>query len=210
MLFVSLVGARVGFAAERYAYFADHPGEILAFDQGGLSLGGAALAWVVGLCLASALHRVPVLRMADWLYPLIPPLTVAGLMASWLAGSAYGPALPAGTWWGVPTPDESGLLAPRWPLQPVAALALLVFYRLLEMLTPLPRPSGWLASLATAWFMVVYLVISLLRVDPVPTWGQGQIHVDTLGSLILLAFFLSLFVVLTFIDRRKTKMESSL
>ena len=206
VLLLSLIGARLGFAAERYEYFSSHLGEILAFYKGGLSAGGAVVGWVLGLGLASALHRVPVLRMADWLYPLIPPLAIAGLMASWLAGSGYGPALPAGTWWGVPTPDETGLLSPRWPLQPVAALALLFFYMLMEMLTPLPRPSGWLASLASAWFASILLVVSMLRADPVPVWGQQQIHVDTLSSLIFLAFFLGLLVVLTFIARRKNRL----
>jgi phosphatidylglycerol---prolipoprotein diacylglyceryl transferase len=202
-LLCALVGARLGFALENFNYYQAHPDEILAFNRGGLGLGGAVLGWVLGLLLSAWIHKTRVLRLADWIYPLIPPLTIAGLLGCWQAGVAYGPTLPTGAWWGIPTPDEGGLVALRWPLQPAAALALLVFYWLMELLTPLPRPTGWLSSLASTWFIAVALVVSLLRADPVPNWGI--FHADTLEALVLLTFFLGLFVVLTFISRKRNK-----
>lgn len=202
-LLCALIGSRLGYALERFGYFSGHPAEILAVVHGGLSGGGALLGWIVGLLLAAAFHRVNVLRLADWLYPLIPPLSVAGFLALWMAGAAYGHALPAGTWWGLPSADESGQIALRWPIQLVAALALLVFYWLMEMLITLPRPAGWLSSLAGSWFLAVNLVVSLLRDDPLPLVGSPPIRVDILENLIFLAFFLSLFTCLTFIDRKR-------
>jgi hypothetical protein len=132
---------------------------------------------------------------------------IAGYLGAWLAGVAYGPQLPAGTWWGIPAPDEIGWMALRWPLQPAAALALLVFYSLMERLIPLPRPSGWLFSLAAAWYIVVSLVVSLLRADPQPAWRA--FHLDTLGNLIALILTLGIFAALTFIDRRKSTLKST-
>jgi phosphatidylglycerol:prolipoprotein diacylglycerol transferase len=207
VLLGALLGARLGYVLVHLSYYSLHPAEILALRAGGLSGGGAALGWVVGLLLSALIHRVPVLRLADWLYPLLPPLAVAGYLGCWMAGVAYGPELPAGTWWGVLAPDESGLVAPHWPLQPAAALALLVFYWLMERLIPLPRPSGWLFSLAATWYIVVDLVVSLLRSDPQPSWGV--FHLDTLGNLVALALCLGLFVALTFITRRQAKLKNT-
>jgi phosphatidylglycerol:prolipoprotein diacylglycerol transferase len=201
-----LIGARLGYVAAHWFYFRLHGAEILALRTGGLSGEGAAAGWLVGLLLGAAIHRISPLRLADWLYPLLPPVAIAGFLASWLAGAAYGPALPPGTWWGLPAPDESGLVALRWPLLPVAGLALLVFYGLMEQLVLLPRPSGWLAALAATWYITVNLVVSLLRVDPAPVWHG--LRIDTLGNLIFLALTLGLFSILTFIDRKNYKRKA--
>jgi phosphatidylglycerol:prolipoprotein diacylglycerol transferase len=201
VLLGTLLGARLGYVLVHLSYFSQHPAEIAAVRAGGLNGGGAAVGWILGLLLAAAIQRVAVLRLADWLYPLLPPLAVAGYLGCWLAGVVYGPELPVGTWWGVPAPDESGLVALRWPLQLAAALALLVFYSLMERMMPLPRPSGWLFSLAASWYVIVDLVVSLLRADPQPSWGR--LHFDTLGNLVLLALCLGVFVTLTFIARRQ-------
>jgi phosphatidylglycerol:prolipoprotein diacylglycerol transferase len=202
-LLFCLFGARLGYAVERLDYFSAHPAEVLAVYQGGLSGGGAVFGWLFGLLVAAGVHKEPVLRLADWLYPLIPPLVIAGYLALWQAGAVYGPALSAGSWGGIPTADESGQIAQRWPIQLIAALALLVFYWLLEVLITVPRPAGWLSSLAAAWFLAVNLVISLLRADPVPTVKGLSLRVDILENLIFLALFLGLFSFLTFIDRKK-------
>lgn len=206
VLLTSLLGARLGYAAEHLAYFRQHPAEILLFNLGGLSGWGAVLGWLGGLLLAAGLQRVSPLRLADWLYPLIPPLTVSAYLALWQAGALYGPLAGAGDWWAVPAADESGQVALRWPLQLGAALALLVFYWLLEQLVTLPRPAGWLASLAGAWLLAVNLVVALLRADPVPGVGRMDIPVDVLGNLVLLGLFLGVFSALTLLDRRKVKM----
>ncbi len=76
----------------------------------------------------------------------------------------------------------------------------------MEQMILIPRPAGWLSSLAAAWFLSVNLVASLLRADPVPTAGALPIRVDVLENLVLLAFFLGLFTFLTFIDRKKPMM----
>lgn len=206
VLLFCLIGARLGYAAERADYFRAHPAEILAVYQGGLSGGGAVLGWIAGLLTAAAIHKIHVLRLADWLYPLIPPLSIAGFLAVWQAGAVYGPTLIGGSWWGIPAADESGQIALRWPIQLIAALALLIFYWLMELLITVLRPAGWLSSLAAAWFLAVNLVVSLLRADAVPTVGPLPIRVDILENLIFLAFFLGLFTFLTFIDRKKPTM----
>ncbi len=203
VLAAAFVGARAAYVILNQAYYSQHPIETLEVWRGGLAAPGAMVGGALGLLLAAALVKTHVLRLADWLYPLIPPLAVGAWLGCWLVGVAYGPELPAGTWWGVRAPDESGMIALRAPIQLVAAVALAVFYWLMETLTPLPRPSGWLFSLAASWLVLVSLVTSLLRVDPVPLWRD--LRVDTMAYLIVFIPFYGLFSWLNFIARKKPK-----
>jgi prolipoprotein diacylglyceryltransferase len=203
VLLLSLIGARAAFVLVNPAMFAGRPLEALEIWRGGLSAPGALVGGVLGLLLMAWLQRVPVLRLADWLYPIIPPLAVGAWLGSWLAGSAYGAQVPADTWWSVQAPDESGFVAARIPLQLCAALALAAFYFLMETLTPLPRPSGWFFSLAASWLVLVSLVASLLRADPTPLWRE--LRVDTWAYLILLVPFYGLFSWLNFSARKNPK-----
>ncbi|WP_322506932.1 hypothetical protein, partial [Anaerolinea sp.] len=82
----------------------------------------------------------------------------------------------------------------RVPVQPLAALSLIVFYALMEVLIPIPRPSGWLSSLALAWLTLVNLVASFFRSDPLPVWNT--LRVDTWVYLGMELLFLSCFTFL--------------
>jgi phosphatidylglycerol---prolipoprotein diacylglyceryl transferase len=203
VLLGSLVGARAGYVFIYSPYFTKHPGEILQIWRGGLSGVGAIAGASLCLILTAAAHRAPILRMADWLYPLIPPIGIGVWLGCWLSGIAYGQALPPGTWWGIPAIDESGLIAARVPLQLAAALSLAIFFFLLETLILLPRPSGWLSSLAIAWLTLVALVVSLLRVDPSPQWHG--LRIDTWGYIVLTVIFYALFTWRNFLARKPKK-----
>ena len=208
VLLFSLLGARAGFVLERYAYFSTQPAEILSFSAGGLSGNGAVLGWLAGLFLAAALLRVHPLRLSDWLYPLIPPLGIAVYLACWQAGAAYGRLMPLAGW-GIPGPDESGQIALRWPIQVTAALALLVFFWLVELRIPLPRPAGWLSSLAAAWLIAIDLVVSVLRADPAPRLQGLGLRLDALGDIFLLILFLGMFTILNFQAQKQSKAVTS-
>lgn len=203
VLAFSLIGARIAYALLNAAYFRTHPLEVLEVWRGGLSAPGAVLGGTLGLVLAAALNKARVLRLADWLYPLIPPVAIGAWLGCWLTGVAYGPERPAGTWWAVQAIDEAGVMAARMPVQLGAALALAVFYYLMETLTPLPRPSGWLCSLGVSWLVLVSLVASFLRVDPTPLWND--LRLDTWVYLVLLVPYFGLFAWLNFAARKNPK-----
>jgi prolipoprotein diacylglyceryltransferase len=192
----SLIGARLGYVLFNLAYFSSRPLEIPQVWLGGLSGEGAIFGGALTLALTAAAYKAPLLRLADWLYPLIPPLAIGAWLGCWLVGIAYGSAEPAGTWWAVPALDETGQMLLRMPLQLGAAVSLGVFYWLMETLTPLPRPSGWLFSLAASWLVLVCLVASLLRADPMPMWRE--LRVSTWSYLALLLPFFGLFTWLNF------------
>lgn len=203
----SLIGARLGYVLVNLPYFSQNPLEIPQVWLGGLQSGGAVVGWLAALALMAWSRKISLARMADWLYPLIPPLVIAIWMGCWLEGVGYGQTLPPGTLWGVPSVDESGALALRVPVQLMAALSLLIFFALLETLTPVPRPAGWFSTLAGTWVVVVGLAASLLRSDPAPLWHN--LRLDTWTNLVWLVVFLAIFTRVNFIARRQSKGSSS-
>ena len=208
VLVASLFGARFFYAAINWAYFSAHPLEVFQIWLGGLewpgALAGAALAI---FCLAYAsrarLHRplggrrppvgwIPIGWVADRLSPMLPPVAITAWLGSWTSGIAYGSTLPNRAWWGVPTLDESGMYHWHFPLQPLAALALLVFYWILEArLKPL-HPPGKLSGWATFGLLVCLLVVSILRADQTPDWNGFPI--DAWFAILYIAFLLSILI----------------
>jgi prolipoprotein diacylglyceryltransferase len=196
ILFASLIGARLFYTWVNRAYFANHLAEIPQIWLGGLAWPGAVGAvWLALLYLAVTYRtprggRVPLGWLGDRLYPLLPPLCITIWLGCWLIGSGYGPALPAGAWWGAPSLDESGAYALHWPLQPLAALSLVIFFWLLEKKVKPLHPPGRLSGLATLGLLLHLLATSLLRADPTPTWDG--LRVDTWMALAYLACFVTL------------------
>lgn len=203
VLATALLGARLGYVLANLGYFVAQPLEIPQFWLGGLSAAGALAGGLAGVGLVAWVLETPVMRVADQLYPLLPPLSVSLWLGAWTAGVAYGPAAPQGAWWGLPAPEESGRVLLRWPIQPLAAAALMVFFWLLETRTLLPRPAGWIFSLAGAWLALVQLVISLLRADAAPRWGG--LRLDTWAYIGLALIFLALFTRAQIQSRRLSR-----
>ena len=94
---------------------------------------GAVAAALLTLGVLSLVKRRPLAWLADSLAPLTGPLAIGVWLGCWQAGVAYGAPLPAaGAWWGVPAPDEAGLVSLRVPLQLLCAVALLAYLWLVE------------------------------------------------------------------------------
>lgn len=194
VLAAALAGSRLGFAANHWGYYSAHLLEIPQVWLGGLDGPGAVIgAWLalLALALSSPRRLFAVSRQfADQLYPLLPPIAVTTWLGLWQAGAAYGPALPGGQWWGVPSLDESGVYNQHMPLQPLAALSLLVFFITLEARVKPLQPAGRLSGAAFGGLLLHMLVISLLRADPAPTWrGLPMNFWEALLLLIVLVTF---------------------
>jgi phosphatidylglycerol---prolipoprotein diacylglyceryl transferase len=193
-LFSSLVGARLFYTWVNYEYFAARLVEIPQIWLGGLSWPGAiGGAWIAILSLpfiyrSSRGGRIPLGWIMDRLYPLLPPLSISVWLGCWSMGIAYGPALPQGTWWAIPSLDESGVYNFHWPLQFLSAISLLAFFLLLELRLKQPRPTGLLSALAVFGLLVQLLVASLLRADPGRFWDG--LRADTWMAIAYLVGFI--------------------
>lgn len=183
-LLAMLVGARLGFAAQRPAYFAAHIGEIFTFWRGGLSWGGAALgAWLAAAGIALT-YRQSFVITVDRLFGLIGPLAVAVWLGCWPAGVAYGRLLPDDTIWGIYALDEAGYTQLRWPLQPLAAASLALLFIVFERRVVYWKTPGRAAALGLVVFSCHLVLFSFLRADPVLTWWG--VRADVWSAVLLL------------------------
>ena len=189
-----LLGSRIAYVAFHTSYYAAHPMEMVEIWKGGLAWPGAVAGGLLGLVAVALIWRLPFAMLADRLTPLASPLAIAVWLGCWQSGVAYGARLPQGVWWGVPTRDETGAVYTRFPVQPLAALTLVIFFWWLEVKSfPRERP-GRLASLAGLGLAVNLLVFSFLRADPSQLWGGLRPDVWMalgLGLFCLLAYLLT-------------------
>ena len=208
VLLAALAGARAFYVWLNWEFFSTRPIEAINLPTGGLSWPGAvagAAFTIIAFALAYRTQRgerparVPLGLLGDRLYPLLPPLAVSAWLGCWQIGAAYGAPLPAGTWWGLRMPDESGLMGLRFPLQPLAALILLLFFFVLETRIKPLRPPGRLSGLAFAGLLLHLLAVSLLTSAPAPTWNGTR--VDTWFAIVYLAAFAVLSAVNSLVIR---------
>lgn len=189
----SLVGARVGFLIAYHEYFATHPQEMLRVDLGGLSLPGALAGALLFAWLGIKLLGFSTADGFDRLGRMLLPVAAAAWLGAWLAPVAYGRPLPAGTWWGLPMPDDAGLVTLRLPLQPLALLSLLLLLPLTETFTRKVKKKGVKEAAAFFVFSIHCTFFSFLRYDSVQTFFG--IRLDTWAALANLLLALMLLIV---------------
>jgi prolipoprotein diacylglyceryltransferase len=182
-----LVGARLLFAVLRLPYYSAHPLEILEIWQGGLAWPGAVLGGVLALALVALFSKTSFWLVCDRVAPLVFPLAIAAWMGCWQMGDLYGPAAPAGAWWGVNTLDENGVISARFPLQMVAAGALLLFFIIFEIRFRTNLFPGYTSAITGLILSLVMLAASLALADPAPHWLG--LRVDTWAAGLFCLFF---------------------
>ena len=195
----AMLGARLVFVLMHISYYKNHLPEILQLWQGGLHVFGAIVGGLLTAAILSLFWKKGFLQLTDLVVPLIPPLAIFAILGSWQAGVAYGAAAPEEAWWGVKALDESGAYLPRFPLQLVTALVLLLYYGFLEIRPPLFWNYGSKTVCYLAGLAAVLTFTSFLRADPAPVYGG--LRLDTWLNLAVLAACIPAWI---FIHRRRT------
>jgi phosphatidylglycerol:prolipoprotein diacylglycerol transferase len=175
VLLGGLIGGRLAYVAVSWLYFRDHILESLQFYRGGLSWPGALAGGLLALAALAAFSRLPLAGLADDLLPLLAVLSVSAWLGCWVTGCAYGIASDA--WWSLPSPDEWGNVANRWPVQIWGALLTVVLFALLEYLTGSAnlRP-GVRALLSLLGLSLILLATTFLRADPGYSWNGFRLE----------------------------------
>ena len=213
ILLVSLLGARFSYVLLNQAYFGQHLLEIPMVWLGGLTWPGALSGAFLSRVYLTIHYRSPRTGkispgwLGDRIYPLLPPVVITIWLGCWSSGTGYGAALPTGAWWGVPSPDESGAVILRWPVQLAAALSLLAFFTLLELRVQPMRPSGRISSLAVLGLLIHLLVFSFFVADPAPSWNG--LRTDTWAALAFLVIFLTFQLTNNLLARSRQRLRRS-
>ena len=181
----SLLGARAGYTVEHWQYLSTHLLRNPPALAGRIILARRSDRRIAGHCILSWEANIPFLRMADQFAPMVPSLAVAAWIGCWLVGSGYGATVPPNTWWGIAALDETGAMALRFPVQPLAAISLIAYYGLLEYKIPRRIPTGAYSSLCGLGLAANLFLFSLIMVDTQPLW-MG-LHMDSWSALLFLA-----------------------
>lgn len=187
------LGARAGFVLRNWGYFQTSAAEIPQIWLGGLTWPGAGIGTFLALLAISLATKHHLGELADALLPLIGALTVSLWLAAWADGNIYGP--PTTAWWGMPTANQFGEIARRWPLPALGAilsglLVLAAEWARAKVWSKFPGRSAALGALGVS---LTNLIISLFRVDPAPyfrglRWGSWFAIFFVIASSVALFF----------------------
>lgn len=172
LLFVTLLGARLGYVIRNLAYFTNYAPQIPQIWLGGISWPGALIGAGAAIVGIHKIWKEPLGELVDSYLPLLGIVTFAIWLTGWGAGIGYGPITDA--WFGIPVQDIFGITENRWPL-PILGAALSGGWIAGLVLIPLnrwrPKP-GCRGILGITGIVLINGVVSLFRVDPAPIlWG---------------------------------------
>jgi phosphatidylglycerol:prolipoprotein diacylglycerol transferase len=145
-----VLGGRLGYVLfYKHAYYLAHPLEILSVWQGGMSFHGGFLGVLGAIWLVARRHRVPFLRVTDFIAPLIPGGLAAGRLGNFINGELWGRVSEVP--WAMVFRHGGPLARHPSQLYQVALEGLLLFV-LLWIYSARPRPMGAVSGM----FLVGY------------------------------------------------------
>lgn len=154
-----VLGGRLGYIVfYKAAYYLQHPLEIFAVWQGGMSFHGGFLGVLVAMALFARKSGKPWLAVTDFIAPLVPLGLGAGRIGNFINAELWGRVTEAP--WAVIFPNAGSL--PRHPSQLYEfALEGLVLFALLWIYSRKPKPLGAVSALfligyGTFRFLVEY------------------------------------------------------
>ncbi|MDZ4140957.1 MAG: prolipoprotein diacylglyceryl transferase [Methylotenera sp.] len=145
-----ILGGRLGYVLfYQFSYFMQHPAEILAVWQGGMSFHGGFLGVLVSMWIFARKYKLKWLSIMDFVAPLVPLGLGAGRMGNFINGELWG--RPTDLPWGMIFMQADSL--PRHPSQLYQfAVEGVVLFGLLWWYSSKPRPIGAISAV----FLMVY------------------------------------------------------
>lgn len=201
-----LVVSRAGYVLMHWDFYSRHSALIPRFWLGGYNAFGAILGILLFTIVMALVSRQSILEELDQISLLAAPLSTTILLGLWGEGIAYGRRMPAGAFLALPVPDESGVIAMRFPLQLAAALSLLLVLLLVEHWSRKLHPGKRFALIGLSVALIL-AVTALFREDPAPVW-YGM-RADLLLSVIFIFLFLLLLLIIGIRAKKGDKMDQN-
>lgn len=148
-----VLGGRLGHVLfYQFGYYLEHPLEVFAIWQGGMSFHGGFLGVFVAMMLLARKHHLPWLTITDFVAPLTPLGLGAGRIGNFINAELWGRSTDMP--WGMVFPYVDEL--PRHPSQLYqAALEGVVLFTFIWLYSAKPRATG----AVTGMFMIGYGVL---------------------------------------------------
>ncbi|SFN86822.1 Prolipoprotein diacylglyceryl transferase [Nitrosospira briensis] len=169
-----ILGGRLGHVVfYQFGYYLQHPLEIFAVWQGGMSFHGGFLGVISAMALLARKYKLPWLAVTDFIAPLVPLGLGAGRIGNFINAELWG--RPTDVSWGMVFPDVDSLA--RHPSQIYEfALEGLAFFALMWIYSAKPRPVGAVSGMFLIGYGVFRSVAEFFR-EP----EDGFMGVLTLG-----------------------------
>jgi len=140
-----IIGGRLGYVLfYQFDYFAQHPAEILAVWQGGMSFHGGFLGVLTAMWIFSSKYHIGWLKIMDFVAPLVPIGLGAGRMGNFINGELWGRVTNAD--FGMVFPRVDNLLRHPSQLYEFALEGVLLFL-ILWIYSSKPRATGSISAL---------------------------------------------------------------
>ncbi|NOY14616.1 MAG: prolipoprotein diacylglyceryl transferase [bacterium] len=187
LLALALIGARLYHVVDKSAYYSKNPFQIIAVWQGGLSIWGALLAFLLGLFYISRRQKIPFLTLSDRLFIVLPLLQAIGRLGNYFNREIIG--LPTNLPWAVylspqnrpPAYQAFAYFHPVFLYELILDLILFIFlYKLRRQLTTQP---GLITALYLIFYGLIRLSLEPLRL-PADSFYLGSINVNLILALI--------------------------
>nr|WP_281719332.1 prolipoprotein diacylglyceryl transferase [Nitrosomonas nitrosa] len=145
-----ILGGRLGHVLfYQFGYYLQHPLEIFAVWQGGMSFHGGFIGVIIAMILLAHKHKLQWLTVTDFIAPLVPLGLGAGRIGNFINGELWG--RPTDVAWGMIFPHVDNV--PRHPSQLYEfALEGIALFILIWIYSSKPRPLGAVSGM----FMIGY------------------------------------------------------
>lgn len=157
------LGGRLGFVLfYNLAYYLEHPLEVLAIWQGGMSFHGGLLGVVTALLLFSWRSRIPLLALSDIVAVVVPIGLFFGRLANFINAELWG--RPTDAPWGVVFPGQDIARHPSQLYE--AALEGVVLFAVLFLLARIPsmrRRTGALTGVFLLGYGLARITVEFFR-----------------------------------------------
>jgi len=195
-----LLGGRIGYILfYKFGYFLDHPLEIFFLWRGGMSFHGGMLGTVFALWLYARHIGHSLLKVTDFIGPLVPLGLGFGRIANFINQELWGRVTEVP--WGMVF--KTGGPYPRHPSQLYEAfLEGLVLFVILWLYARKPRPTGALTGLGIAGYGVFRMFVEFFR-QPDAHLGYLAFGWLTMGHILSLPMVLAGIGLMVWAIKRK-------
>ena len=182
-----LLGARLLFVLDRWSFYAANPFQILAIQNGGLSIMGAILGGGIVAAIQAYRKGLPIRRVFDAAAPGIVLGQAIGRFGCLFTGDTVG--RPTDGTWGIvylnPMARVPQLGVAYQPAFFYEQLWDLLIFAMIWRLRKRITTDGRLFALYLGLYAAGKFAITFVRLDPVYFWGLQQSHFVALGLLAL-------------------------
>ncbi|PID45025.1 MAG: prolipoprotein diacylglyceryl transferase [Proteobacteria bacterium] len=157
-----VLGGRIGYILfYNFDHFIQNPVILFRIWEGGMSFHGGLIGVIIAIALLARKFALPLLRVTDFIAPLVPLGLCAGRIGNFINAELWG--RPTDVPWGMIFPNVDNL--PRHPSQLYqAALEGLTLFLVLWIFSKKPRPMGAVSGLFLMGYALSRIIVEFFRV----------------------------------------------